>query len=145
MTTPAATSPGPLFLDPADQFRHEVYIEWAERIPAEQKAAFPLAPYTLGERFLSSLEAVQGAERTKVVQVVVEILTGLDRELASRDRHVLRAGAAGNAAPVTREDGSVCWRVTLQRNRPSARRLHFWSAPSGIDLSRVVLHDDMKP
>ncbi len=40
-----ATDLGPAFLDPADQFRHEVYLEWLARIPAASKAAMPLPEY----------------------------------------------------------------------------------------------------
>lgn len=134
-----------LFIDPVEQFRFDVYVAWAERIPAEQKAALPLGDYVVGDRFLASLSEVHGVERAKVLQVVVEVLTGLDRELDSRERHVLRGGAAGSTAPVTRDDGAVCWRVSIQRRRPGALRLHFWAGSRAVELSRVVPHDDMNP
>ncbi|MFZ5851184.1 MAG: hypothetical protein ACOYY2_07315 [Actinomycetota bacterium] len=133
------------FADPEEQFRHEVYLAWARRIPKGEKASRPLPAYALGPRFLSSLQETGGVDRAKVVQVVVEVLTGLAAELDGRCLHPLRQGAGGDERPVTREDGAVCWRVALQRESPAARRLHFWRRGGEVELSRVVLHDDTDP
>jgi hypothetical protein len=132
------------FPDPREQFRHEVYLAWAERIPAGQKAERPLGPYTLGPEFLASIEEVEGVDRPKVVQVVVEILTGLAEKLAGRDLHPLRTTAGGGSAPLTRDGGWSAWRVALQRESPAARRLHFWRRGIEVELARVVLHDDLR-
>ena len=135
----------PAFLDPEEQFRYEVYREWVRRIPAAEKADKPLAEYTLGDEFLSSLDELEGVSRDKVVAVVVEVLTGQVQHLAGRELHRLRAGPAGSRY-VTREDGATCWRVALQRDTAAARRLHYWHTPRGrYELSRVVLHDDYRP
>lgn len=92
-----------LFSDPAEQFDFELRLAWARRITAGQKAQRPLRPYRLGDGFLSSF-AQAGADRGKVIDVVVEILTGLHIELDSRELHQLRTSDAGNAPPVTRLD-----------------------------------------
>lgn len=134
-----------LFADPVEQFRFEVHIEWARRIPAGQKAERPLPDYDIGPDFLGSLEQTNSIDRAKAVAVVVEVLTGIATELDSRGIHPLRAGPSGGAPPVTREGGAVCMRVALQTNTPSARRLHYWSLGKRVELSRVVLHDDMAP
>jgi len=134
----------PAFLDPEEQFRYEVYREWVRRIPAAEKADKPLAEYTLGDEFLSSLDELEGISRDKVVAVVVEVLTGQVQHLAGREPHQLRAGPAGSRY-VTREDGATCWRVALQRDTAAARRLHYWRTRDGYELSRVVLHDDYRP
>lgn len=134
-----------VFADPVEQFRHEVYLEWAGRIGAADKEVWPLREYQLSEDFLTSLDAVEGIERAKVVAVVVEVVTGLDRELPSRDLHALRTAASGGSKQVVREDGATCWRVALQRETAGARRLHYWLLGNAIELSRVVLHDDMEP
>ena len=42
-----SSAAGPAFLDPEDQFRHEVTCEWVQRIPAAEKASKPLATYQL--------------------------------------------------------------------------------------------------
>ncbi|MEV4656451.1 hypothetical protein [Micromonospora sp. NPDC049301] len=137
-------SEGPLFLDPEDQFRYEVTGEWAQRIPAPEKAAKPLATYVLTPGFLDSIEQLEGISRAKVVAVVVEVLTGQAQHIAGRDVHQLRSGSAGSAY-VRRADGATCWRVALQRESAAARRLHYWRTQGGYEFSRVVLHDDYRP
>ncbi len=139
-----ARSAGPLFLDPEEQFRHEVTCEWAQRIPAAEKADKPLASYVLGPDFLDSVDQLEGISRAKVVAVVVEVLTGQVQHLAGRDLHPLRTGAAGSPY-VRRPDGGTCWRVALQRDSAAARRLHYWHTQDGYEFSRVVLHDDYRP
>lgn len=134
----------PLFLDQEEQFRHEVYHEWARRVPAGEKASKPLADCVLGPNFLRSLADVEGINRSKVVAVVVEVLTDQVQQLAGRDLHQLRTGSAGSPY-VTRHDGATCWRVALQRESAAARRLHYWRTRDGYELSRVVLHDDYRP
>ena len=76
----------------------------------------------------------------------MEVLTGLAEQSTGRELHQLRTSAGGNAAPQSRTDGAVCYRVSMQIHTPSARRLHFWKCPDGtIELSRVVVHDVMEP
>lgn len=134
-----------LFADPEERFRFDVMLCWARRIPAGEKAERPLVTYRLGPQFLTSLESTPGVDRGKVVDVVVEVLTGLAGTSAGRQMHALRTGAGGNDQPVRRDDGALCYRVALQRNTPQARRLHFWKQAEEFELSRVVLHDDYEP
>jgi len=134
-----------LFTDPEDAFGHEVYLAWAARFSSAERADRPMAGYAIGPEFLGSLEAVEGVKRSKVVQVVVEVLTGLAEQLAGRDRHPLRTGRGGDDPQAQREDGALAWRVALQRGTSSARRLHYWQLGDRIELSRVALHDDMRP
>ncbi|WP_307871158.1 hypothetical protein [Micromonospora sp. C72] len=140
----SADAEGPLFLDPEDQFRYEVTCEWAQRVPAAEKAAKPLATYVVAPGFLDSIEQVEGVSRAKVVAVVVEVLTGQVQHIAGRDVHQLRSGSAGSPY-VRRADGATCWRVALQRESAAARRLHYWRTQDGYEFSRVVLHDDYRP
>jgi hypothetical protein len=132
------------FGDPVEQLRHEVYLEWVARIPAGQKAERPLAEYRVGPAFVDSIEEVEGVDRAKVVQVVVEVLTGLAEQLDGRDLHQLRSTESGASPPLTREGGWTAWRVALQRETPAARRLHYWRRGSEVELARVVLHDDLR-
>ncbi|MEU8045678.1 hypothetical protein AB0B71_16240 [Micromonospora echinofusca] len=140
----AARLEGALFLDPEEQFRYEVACEWAQRIPAAEKADKPLAKYTLAAGFLESVDQLEGISRAKVVAVVVEVLTGQAQHLPGRDAHALRTGAAGSPY-VRRSDGAICWRVALQRESAAARRLHYWRTQDSYELSRVALHDDYRP
>lgn len=134
------------FLDDEEQLRFEVLAEWARAIPAAEKAGRPLAEYTLGPRFLASLTDVEGVSRDRVVWTLVMVLTGLAPEMNGLQVHRLRSGAGGDDPVRPRDDGAMCWRVSLQVNTPSARRLHYWKLPGGTyELSRVVLHDDVEP
>lgn len=139
-----ATGEATLFLDPEEQFRYEVTCEWAQRVPAAEKAGRPLASYVLGPGFLDSLEQLEGISRAKVVTVVVEVLTGQVQHLAGRYPHQIRTGRAGSGY-LRRADGATCWRVALQRESAAARRLHYWRTQGGYEFSRVVLHDDYRP
>jgi hypothetical protein len=134
------------FVDDEEQLRFEVLSEWARAIPAAEKAGRPLAEYTLGSRFLASLTDVEGVSRERVVRTLVMVLTGLAPGMNGLQVHRLRTGAGGDDPARHRDDGAVCWRVSLQVNTPSARRLHYWKLPGGsYELSRVVLHDDVEP
>jgi len=136
----------PIFADPEEGFRYLVLTQWAIRFPGIQQKDLPLKEFTLGPKFLDSLENLQGISREKVTDVVVEIATGIASELAGREVHRLREGAAGDSRHVTREDGAVCWRASLQVGTSSARRIHYWMLPGGIiEFSRVTVHDDFLP
>jgi hypothetical protein len=135
-----------LFPDPVSQFRYEVDVAYAHRIPAGDKAARPRHEVRVGPDFLATLSSVAGVDRSKVVAVTVEIITDLVNELGGRDLHPLREGDGGGERDVVRpDDGARCMRVALQRKSPSARRLHYWKVGDAIELSRVVTHDDMTP
>lgn len=142
-----ASSPAEvLFADPGVQFRYDVDVEYAHRIPAAEKAIRPRYDLSLGPDFLASLKDLKGVDRRKVVAVTVEIITGLVMILDSRELHPLREGKGPAEHDVVRlRDGARCMRVALQRKTPSARRLHYWKAGEAIELSRVVKHDDMTP
>ena len=142
--TGVASASGVVFIDPEEEFRWQVYSAWVHRIPAGEKAARPLGDYSIGPEFLDSLGNIEGISVAKVAGVVVEVLTGLAESNASRRMHPLRMGAGGEE-PIVRRGGATCWRVALQTSTPAARRLHFWRSASGIELSRVVLHDDVRP
>ncbi|MDR7382380.1 hypothetical protein [Promicromonospora iranensis] len=134
------------FVDDEEQLRFEVLSEWARAIPAAEKAGRPLAEYVVGPRFLASLTDIEGVSRDRVVWTLVMVLTGLAPEMNGLQVHRLRTGAGGDDRARHRDDGAVCWRVSLQVNTPSARRLHYWKLPGGTyELSRVVLHDDVEP
>ncbi|MFB9714050.1 hypothetical protein [Arthrobacter methylotrophus] len=134
----------PLFNDPAEQFRHEVYLEWATRIPAGAKAETPLAEYGFADGFLTAAEEIQGVDRSKIVAVAMEVLTGLADSLPGRDMHRLRGGLPGTSSCVEDPELGTAWRVALQVKTASARRMHFWRGTDGkIVFATVGLHDDM--
>lgn len=133
-------------IDPELAFRQSVLTAWASRTPAAERAVRPLPGYRLGPQFLASLAQLHGISTAKVAGVAFEVVTGRAAEVVGRELHPLRSGSGGNDPQVTREDGARCWRAALQRGTPSARRLHYWVLSTGeVELSRVVLHDDVRP
>lgn len=131
------------FADPDLQFRYEVQLAWARRVPGAEKVALPLREYSIGSGFLASLE---DRDRTKAVSVAMEVITGRADALAGRATHQLRVGPGAGDPVVRRADGAQCWRVSLQHKSPQARRLHYWRLPNGaVELSSVRPHDDARP
>lgn len=132
--------------DEESWLRHEVTCTWATRTGAFDKKQHPLKDYTVGPAFISSLTELGDSYTDKVLRGVVDILTGRAPEVTSRELHRLRQGVGGNDPYVTRADGASCWRINLESNTASARRLHYWQLPGGqIELSRVGIHDDVAP
>jgi hypothetical protein len=135
-----------LFLDPVEQYKFEVDIAYAHQIPAGEKQTRPRRELRLGLDFLATLGSLEGIDRAKVVDVTVQIITDLVKELDGRELHPLRSGDGATGRAVVRPaDDARCMRVALQRKTPSARRLHYWKVGDAIELSRVVKHDDMTP
>ena len=123
--------------------RFEVLLAWALRAPAADKPTYPLKPFTLGPGFLSTLDGLQGIQRSKVVDVVVEVVTGLVAQFRPRQLHGLRDGTG---RPRTRP-GTVATalRASLQHCSLGARRLHSYRSAAGVEPSRVGPHDDYRP
>lgn len=138
-------TPG-IFADPGQQFLHEVYVSWAERTTAADKEDHPWRAPRLGPDLLASLDHLQGIDRSKVVDVAADVACGRADTISARAVHQLRSGPGGDDAPVTREGGETCWRVSLQHKSPSARRMHFWRQTDGsVELSSLRVHDDFRP
>lgn len=136
----------PRFADRERGFRYLVETAWARRIPVGEQPARPLPDYLITERFLDSVDSVQGITPEKIADVVMELLTGIAESSAGRDMHRLRTGTGGDTPVRQREsDGAICWRIALQVGTPSARRLHAWKLPDGRwELSSVRKHDDFE-
>jgi hypothetical protein len=143
----AAESEG-LFETPAERLRHEVYLSWVKDTPAADKARLGLpSHWAVGPDFADTLYSFTepGVVR-KSLKAAVEVLTGAAERNPARELHALRVNAGGDSQQVMRADGARCFRVAIERNVASARRLHFWRLPDGtVELSRVVVHDDCKP
>lgn len=136
------------FENPEDEVRFRIYLTWVERVPAAEKAAYPLPEiYRLGPDFAESFQDLSSDKRHKALRAVVDLLAGRMDQAAYRGAHHLRTDLAGNAPPLTRNNGTdVCWRLAIEQSVEAARRLHYWKCADGvIELSRVVVHDDYKP
>lgn len=141
-----AVREGRFFDDDKDQLDFELRTTWVYQTMPAEKVDRPLKSYRYGPNFLATLNDMDGISRDKIVEVMVHVLTGRDADLASRQLHQLRTGTGGDDPAVTRAGGEVCWRVALQSNTPSARRLHYWMCNDGsIEFSSIRLHDDYRP
>lgn len=134
-----------LFPTAEDAVRHGIYMAWVSRIPASAKAERPLPDYVVGDEFADTLALFDAGQQAKAFRACVDVLTGMAKDVTGRRLHALRAGDGGDDPQRTRTaDGAVGFRVNVETNTASARRLHFWKRTDGtIELARVVLHDDM--
>ena len=129
--------------DPEQQFRHEVQLAWARTYLGADQDQWPLHEFTLGPEFLAELDGLEGVERSKVVEVAADVITGRAFIMPAREHHALRTGEGGDDRQRRRfSDGAVAYRVSLQVKTPSARRLHYWLLPDGsVELANVGVHD----
>lgn len=140
--TVQARSEVPHFADPEQGFRYLVLTRWAIRTLPNEQQDRPLGDYVIGPDFLASLQDLEGVSKEKVADVVFEIVTGLAKQIPGREVHRYRTGAGGDNPALLRADGAVCWRASLQRHTPSARRIHYWVLPDQtIELGCVTTHD----
>lgn len=133
--------------DPEEQFRFEVMLSYLVTTSADERrrADNPLpSDYVVGPDFLSTVHTLTragGIKREKIVDVSAEVVSELARENSSRNVRPWNDGA--NGPQIIRGDGATCWRVNLQTNSASARRLKYWKLPDGtIELDSVGVHDD---
>ena len=135
-----------LFVDLDDATRFALLHTWVHRVSASEKTAMPLGDFLVGSSFSPSIDKLDAGQRTKALRCAVDVLTDRVREMPARELHVLRSGMGGDDPPVTRADGAVCWRASVESKTAAALRLHFWRLPDGrAELSRVVTHDDFTP
>lgn len=133
-----------VYTDPCEQFRHEVEHAYLTTYTPHDRETYPMADYVLGDEFLSSVEALEGIDRDKIVSAVVDVVTRRAWQINGRAVHQLRDGTPGGAPAVVRADGATAWRCNLQTGTASARRLMWWDLPDGtIELSVVAVHDEI--
>ena len=130
-----------MFASAEDEIRHRVLVLWAEQTTPQDKLDQPMPSFTVGDAFAATVDDLTAHTPVlldKIARAVLRVVLGQDR-----DAHKLDANGAGR---LTREDGAVPWRSYVEQKTPSARRLHFYKLPGGgIELSRVVVHDDYTP
>ena len=130
-----------VFADPERQFRWEVATSYLFRVPESQRDEYPLGDFVLGRAFLTRLDLLQGISRDKVMEVIVDVLSGRAKDIPARELHPWLESRSGPQE--TRDDGATAWRVSLQVHSHSARRLKYWRLVDGrIELDTVGVHDD---
>ncbi|TFD39315.1 hypothetical protein E3T40_01380 [Cryobacterium sp. TMT1-19] len=132
--------------EPSGWVRHEILLAWVDRVPESDREEWKLPhSYVLGERFTESLAGLDDGQLAKAFKASVDVLTGRVKTLKGRHLHALRQGAGPADPHLLRWDGARCMRVSIEQNTPAARRMHFWQLPDGgIELGRIVTHDDME-
>lgn len=132
-----------VYADPERQFCWEVEQRWLTTVPETEREERPLAGYRLGRDWLASLEAIELVDRSKILDVVVEVLTG--RVVDSAARRIRRMRSGDGSGPRIRDDGAVASRCDFKQRAASAPRLMWWKLPDNIiELGRVAAHDDMQ-
>ncbi|MDM4764322.1 hypothetical protein QT381_15055 [Galbitalea sp. SE-J8] len=136
-----------LWLGDKEWLEHEIYLAWVERVAAPDRTQWALHHYVIGPEFAASLQKLDETQFRKAMKAVVDVVTGRIREIAGREAHPLRTGDGPSDPDTVRaSDGAKCWRAYIEQKTPSARRLHYWVLlGGGIELSRVVAHDDVQP
>lgn len=131
------------FADPADRMDFDLHVAWAKRIPACEKSRRPLPDHWLyAPGFLDTVAAVEAnTGRERILNAIVDALTGLDERLPGRDRHMLREESNGDSAPRTGPWGRPIWRTRVTAG-PGGWRLHVTrDTDDTITLLEIVHHD----
>jgi hypothetical protein len=135
--------------DTESWLRNEVRSAWVARVPASDKAERALPAdehWAFALDFLSSVVRLDDARLSKVLRRIVDIVTTPPGRAPGWDEHALRSGDGGDDPAVVRDDGAHCHRVEVEKNTPSARRLHYWRLPGGdVEFSSVGVHDHVAP
>lgn len=133
------------FLDEQEQLDFEIRTAWALRIRANEKPLRSLGEWDYAPQFFDTLRNIEGVERSKLADVIVEILTGLVKRMPGRKLHLLRTGEGGNEPARQTPQGEFYMRVALQLGSPGGRRLHYYHRNDGVVvLSSVRMHDDYR-
>ncbi len=133
-----------VYSDDDEQFRFEVRLSYLTRVPESEREQFPLPSlYELGKDFLVTLgeQVLSGRiSRDKVVDVCADVLCGKAAMMTSRLPKPWLVSKHG--AQESRPDGALAWRVRLQVNANSARRMKYWvHRDRTVELDSVGVHD----
>lgn len=136
------------FSSKEEWFSEEVRRAWIATYTAQEREKWALdsTSWTIGKRFISSLDGMKDSQLRRLFRLVTHIVSGRAQVENVIDVHPLREGENASDLAVTRSDGAVCFRAYVEQGVPQSRRLHYWKGPENlIELSRVVLHDDIIP
>ena len=131
--------------DEEEQFRFEVLLSYLTRVSPADRKEYPLpSSHHLGKDFLESLDrqVTAGAiRRDKIVDVCTDVLCGRAMAIPSR---VPKPWLVSKQGPQQdRPDGAKAWRVRLQVNSSSARRMKYWvRADRTVEFESVGVHDE---
>ena len=135
-----------VYSDEEQQFRFEIDLAYLTVVPESDRDRWPLqSSFEVGPGFIESVRALVadgGIKRDKIVDVCAQVLCGQAREVAARAVREWKASRRG-PQEIRKIDGAAAWRVNLQTNTASARRLKVWQLADGrMELDSVGVHDD---
>jgi hypothetical protein len=136
------------FASREDWLREEVHRTWVSLYTPQEREIYALVDdkWSIGEDFGDSLRDLKNSQLRRLFKLIVHIASGRNGIEGLIEVHPLRTSDERDAGPHTRVDGSVCMRAYVEEGVPQSRRLHYWKRADGlVELSRVVLHDDMSP
>lgn len=124
-----------------------VRLSYARMFGEGDRHDHPLERMRVGAAFLDSVHVLEGIKVAKILEVCAQVACGVAQQIPGREAHRIRETAAGSSDFRARKsDDAQAWRCSLQVNTPSARRLHWWSAPGPggpvIEFAAVGIHDD---
>jgi hypothetical protein len=131
-----------------DWVREEARRVWISLYTPQERETFVLddALWLIGPEFGESLTELKDSQLRRTFKLIVHLATGRNAAEGIVEVHPLRTADQRDAAPHIRADGAVCLRAYVEEGVPQSRRLHYWKVKDGlVELSRVVLHDDMAP
>jgi len=134
-----------VYSDELQQMRFEIDLNYLTRVPEPERESHPLMEnYRFGPGFLNSVQTLVragGIKREKIVDVCVEVLCRKAELSPNRTPRPWRVSKIGSQ--LKREDGYDAWRINLQVDSPSARRMKYWRALDGtVEFDSVGVHDD---
>jgi hypothetical protein len=137
---------GPDPLSSEREFRRAIRIEHVRTLDETDLEEYPLGKLTLGREFLESArqQAREGISAEKIVDVCMQVMCNRAKNIHSLKVHQFRSGTAGTDTRRRASDGAVAWRCSLQVKTASARRLHWWVTPDGVEFALVGVHDDFR-
>lgn len=134
------------FAEPGQWLRHELYEAWVRVVPASEKGRWPLPgpeSFEIGPRFADSLAHDRVTARlSKAFDICIRAIVGDAALTAALDVHALRTGSGAEDPQLSRPDGALAFRASVEKNTPAALRLHYWKRKDGrIELDSVHPHD----
>jgi hypothetical protein len=129
-------------------FAEEVRRAWIDTYTAQERQRWVVnsSGWSLGERFISSLDGMKDSQLRRLFRLVTHIVSGRSQSEDVVEVHPLRTGDKPSDPAVSRSDSAICMRAYVEQGVPQSRRLHYWKrVDNSVELSRVVLHDDMNP
>lgn len=114
---------------------------YEQQVPRSERALYPLRPFSVGNRFVSSILTHRLERNQRILGIIVKQAVRLvsgqaPRFQRSMEIHPQREGPGPNDPPVTRSDGAVLYRLTLTVHK-EGYRLMYWQLGDSYELAEI--------